>query len=288
MRGAAASCVAGAVMLLANVGSVLGADKSQYSIFNPTPDRLLRDMSTDRPDNTESPFTVDAGRVQVETNLFGFSRSRPDANGVVTDTYEFATTNIRIGLTNNVEVDVVWQPYGVVRSRHADPIASFRDSGVGGVDLRAKFNFWGNDTFDKPGATALGLLPFVTLPTDKNNGISPEHVEGGLIVPFAINLPNNFGLGLNVGTVFLRDDGSSGYHTEYLTSASLSYSWNDKVGTYYEVAAQFGGASGDVVVLSTGVTYKLAKNVQLDAGVNIGVTSAADRINPFVGLSTRF
>ena len=50
-------------------------------------------------------------------------------------------------------------------------------------------------------------------------------------------------------------------HTEYLTSASLSYSWNDKVGTHYEVAAQFGGASGDVVVLSTGVTYKLSKNV---------------------------
>jgi Putative MetA-pathway of phenol degradation len=217
MRGAAAGCLAGVVMLLASAGGVLGADKSQYSIFNPTPDRLLRDMTTDRPDNTESPFTVDAGRVQVETNLFGFSRSRPDAGGVVTDTYEFATTNIRIGLTSNVEVDVVWQPYGVVRSRRADPINSFRDSGVGGVDLRAKFNLWGNDTFDKPGATALGLLPFVTLPTNKSNGISPEHVEGGLIVPFAINLPNNFGLGLNVGTVFLRDDGSSGYHTEYLT-----------------------------------------------------------------------
>ena len=56
-------------------------------------------MTTDRPDTTESPFTVDAGRVQVETNLLGFSRSRPDADGVVTDTYEFATTNIRIGLT---------------------------------------------------------------------------------------------------------------------------------------------------------------------------------------------
>ena len=133
-----------------------------------------------------------------------------------------------------MEVDVVWQPYGVARSRHADPIASFRDSGVGGVDLRAKFNLWGNDTFDKPGSTALGLLPFVTLPTNKSNGISPEHVEGGLIVPFAINLPHNFGLGLNVGTVFLRDDGSSGYHTEYLTSASLSYSWNDKLGSRSE------------------------------------------------------
>jgi long-subunit fatty acid transport protein len=43
-----------------------------------------------------------------------------------------------------------------------------------------------------------------------------------------------------------------------------------------------------VVVLGTGLTYRLSKNVQLDAGVNFGVTSAADRINPFVGLAVRF
>jgi hypothetical protein len=46
-------------------------------LFNPTPDRLLRDLTTDRPDVTESPFTVDAGRIQAETNLFGYARSRP-------------------------------------------------------------------------------------------------------------------------------------------------------------------------------------------------------------------
>jgi hypothetical protein len=32
----------------------------------------------------------------------------------------------------------------------------------------------------------------------------------------------------------------------------------------------------------------MSKNVQLDAGVNFGVTSAADRFNPFVGLAVRF
>ncbi len=35
-------------------------------------------------------------------------------------------------------------------------------------------------------------------------------------------------------------------------------------------------------------TYALTDNVQLDAGVNVGVTSAADRFNPFVGVSSRF
>ena len=60
---------AAAALAVATAGSVMGADKSAYSILNPTPDRLLRDMTTDRPDTTESPFTVDAGRMQVETNV---------------------------------------------------------------------------------------------------------------------------------------------------------------------------------------------------------------------------
>ena len=120
----------------------------------------------------------------------------------------------------------------------ADPVGtSSAQSGIGGLDLRAKVNLWGNDTFEKPGATALALLPFITLPTDRHNGISPEFVEGGVIVPFAIKLSDKFGLGLNAGVTWLKDDDATGYHAEYLTSASLSYEWSDKLGTYYEVAA---------------------------------------------------
>jgi len=286
-RACVTGLVAGAFVLIGTTNG-MSADKTQYSLFNPTPDRLLRDMTTDRPDTTESPFTIDAGHMQIETNLFAYARARPDPDGAVTDSYEFATTNVRIGLTNNAEINFVWQPYGSLRTRQVDPVSTLRDSGIGGFDIRGKVNLWGNDTPDKPGSTALALLPFVTLPTDKSNGISPEYVEGGLIVPLAVSLPNNFGLGLNVGTVFLKDESLSGYHAEYLSTASLAYEWNDKLGTYYEVAAQFGGADGDIIVVATGLTYALTENVQLDAGVNVGVSSAADRINPFVGFSTRF
>jgi len=83
------------------------------------------------------------------------------------------------------------------------------------------------------------------------------HAEGGLIVPLALALPHKFGLGLNGGVVWVRSDATTGYHAEYLASASLAHEWTEKLGT-------------------------------VDAGVNVGVTSAADRINPFVGLSTRF
>lgn len=265
-------------------------DKSQYTLFNPTPERLLRDFSTDRPDMTESPFTVDAGHVQFETNLFGYTRSRPDADGTVSDTYEFGTTNMRIGLTNSAEVNVVWQPYGVVRARPGDGSDVTRDKGIGGLDIRAKYNFWGNDSFEKPGDTAFGLLPYVTFPTDRGNGISPEAVTGGIILPFAVKLTDKFSLGLNGGLDIVRADDSTRYHAEYIASASLSYGWTDQLSTYYEIASRFGTSDplGEIVILATGVAYQITKNLQVDGGINFGVTDAADRINPFVGVSVRF
>lgn len=282
----------GVTSATANEAAASGAadDKSRYTLFNPTPDRLLRDLVTDRPDLTESPFTVDAGHIQFETNLFGYARSRPDASGAVTDTYEFGTTNIRIGLTSSSEFNIVWQPYGILRTHDPDTAAVTRNSGVGGLVLRGKVNFWGNDSFDKPGATAFGLLPYISLPTDRGNGISPDAVEGGVILPFAVKLTNAFDLGLNAGIELVHNDDDAGYHAEYLTSASLSYGWTEQFSTYYEVAARFGthDPRGDVALLGTGFTYQLTKNLQFDGGINIGITKAADRINPFVGVSMRF
>jgi hypothetical protein len=268
----------------------ISEDKSQYTLFNPTPDRLLRDLTTDRPDLTESPFTVDAGHIQVESNLFGFSRSRPDADGAVTDSYDFGTTNIRLGLTHSTEINVVWQPYGVTRMRPPPPADATRNAGIGGVDIRGKINLWGNDSFEKPGDTAFGLLPFVTLPTNRGNGISPAAVEGGLILPFAFKLTDMFGLGLNTGVNAVRNDDASGYHAEWIGSMSLSAEWSENFGTYYEIAARTGTRNplGDIVQLNTGLTYKLNKNLQLDAGINVGMTRAADRVSPFVGATMRY
>jgi hypothetical protein len=262
----------------------MAQDKGPYSLFNPTPDRLLREMTTDRPDITESPFTVDAGHIQVETTILGFTRSGRDKSGASTDAWELATTNIRIGLTSDWDVGLIWQPYGTVRGHGS---ATVRQSGIGGLELRTKLNLWGNDTFEKAG-TALSLMPFVLLPTDRHDGVSPEAVEGGLIVPYAVKLSEKLELAMNAGVAWAKTEGSGGYQPSYIASASLGHEWTEKLSTYYEVAARFNTDGGDEVVLGAGITYRLSKNVQLDAGVNFGVTPAADRFNPFVGLSMRF
>ena len=290
------------VILTATVGCVLCStasadmpDKSRYWLFNPTPENQLRDLTTDRPDLSESAFTVDAGHVQFETNIFGYSKSRPDAEGTVSNSYDYGATNIRVGLTNWAEFNIVSYPHGVVTTKPLNPLDATRNSGTGGVVLRMKINFWGNDTFDKPGATAFGILPFVKIPTGWQNGISPPGIEGGVILPFAVKLTDKWSLSVNGAYYVARNEIEEpgvrpGTHTEWLASSSLSYDWTDKFGTYYEVGGRFGTQDprGDVGVFGTGFTYKITKNVQFDGGVNFGITRAADRINPFVGISARF
>ena len=46
--------------------------KSRYNLFHRTPVELRRPLTTDRPDRTESPYTVDAGLFQAEIDLFTY------------------------------------------------------------------------------------------------------------------------------------------------------------------------------------------------------------------------
>ena len=98
------------VLLLANARSLAESpesrapDKSGYNLFNPVPDGLLRDLDTDRPDKSNSPHTLDAGRYQIETGLFTFTRTT--ASGIRTENDSWADTTLRIGLVPWAELQL--------------------------------------------------------------------------------------------------------------------------------------------------------------------------------------
>src|SRR5687768_13514457 len=150
-------------------------DKSPYHLFNPTPRGLMREMATDRPDTTESAKTVDAGHFQAELSLVEWTHD--EEGGVEADQINVLPMNLKIGLTNNADLQLVLDPYVNVRVKF-DGGGSSRVDGVGDTQLRLKYNLWGNDGGD----TALALMPFIKFPTaddDLGNG----DVEGGLIIP---------------------------------------------------------------------------------------------------------
>jgi hypothetical protein len=281
--------VLAALCSLGAAGEAPAGEKSSYWLFNPTPRGQMREMTTDRPDITEVPFTVDAGHIQTESTLFGYARGRPDEDGRASSGYEFLLTNLRIGLTNDVELSLVWQPYGMIDLDAGALLPSQSQSGVGSIDIRAKFNLWGNDDFEKIGS-AFALLPVVTVPTDSGNGIGSSDVEGGVAVFVAFALPAGFGMGVNAGTYAIADEDGAGHHAEYMASASGSYDWTKRFATYVETVGYWGldDPRGDIVLVGGGWTYALTDDVQLDGGINFGLTSASDRYSPFLGLSMRY
>ena len=264
-------------------------DKRQYNLFNPTPSECLREFEPDRPDLTDNPFTVDAGHVQVETDLVNYSLSRPDEDGTVTEKFLFGSTDIRVGITNNTEVDFLVQPINAVRRQFDDPPRDDWAAGPDTLEIGFRHNIYGNDTFEKSSRTALGIRPFIEIPTVRN-GVGEEDVEGGVSVLFAAQLTDRFEVEMMTEYDFIKNEERSGYHVEYFNSGNVSYQWNSKLSTYVEVATLFGNVddSSGIVLLGFGILYQPVENLQIDFGSNFGVTDASDRINPFVGVTKRF
>jgi hypothetical protein len=258
-------------------------DKSRHHLFNPAPCEAMREMSTDRPDRTESPRTVDAGHVQVEMDLASFAcdRHNPDRAAARVEAWAFGAVNFKIGLLNHVDFQVLLQPFNTVRFSDSHT----RRDGFGDVTLRTKINLWGNDG----GATALALMPFVKIPSasdDLGNGA----VEGGLIVPFAVELGGGWSMGLMTEVDILEDSGGRGHHAEWVNSITFSRDLTGRLGVYVEFFSVVSAERSApwIGTLNTGLTFAVSDDLQLDCGVNLGLTRAADDVNPFLGLSWRF
>jgi hypothetical protein len=129
-------------------------------------------------------------------------------------------------------------------------------------------------------------MPFVQFPTgDEDLGYADE-VEGGVIVPFATPLPNEFSLGLMAELDVVRDEDDDGYELQFLHTASVGRDIVGDLGGYVEYIG-VAGAGDYAAALGAGVTYALGPDVQLDAGVIVGLNDAAEDLRVFTGLSFR-
>lgn len=256
----------------APAGAEPSTDKSQYHLLNPTPRHLMRPLSTDRPDITESPQTVDAGHFQIELSFLEYGRDGDD------DAWSVLPMNLKVGLLNNADLQLVLTPYVEIEG-DTGSAAGFSDA-----QLRLKINLWGNDS----GRTALAVMPFIQFPTGHDD-LSSDHVEGGIIVPLSIELPQGASLGLMGEVDFVRDSANEGYEAEFLHTIAYSRDITGPLGGYVEYIGVAPTEEGQSyrAVLGAGLTYALNDDTQLDLGVNIGLNRAAEDVVIFTGLSFR-
>src|SRR6185295_19961431 len=144
---------------------------------------------------------------------------------------------------------------------------------------RLKVNFWGNDG----GPTALAMMPFVKFPSNQD-GLGNDAIEGGVIFPLAVELPSGWSMGFTTVFAFLRNEADNGNHAGFINSITLGHALYGKLGGYVEFFSEVSTERNArwVGTADLGLTYGLTDNIQLDAGINIGVTRAAGDFNPFL------
>jgi hypothetical protein len=255
-------------------------DKSGFTLFNPTPPVLMREFNPNRPSVTEGPYTIDAGHVQVELSFAEYSQESD--SGVRTDALSIVPANIRLGVLNNVEFDLMFNPY--LNTLVHGPTRSKRRSGFGDITLRESLNLWGNDGGD----TAGGILTFVRAPAG-TSGFSNHHIEGGIILPLAVKLPAGFGLGTMIECDIDRNSANDGYGVDLLHTVTIGHDLLEHLTAYVEYAGISPISTGNTYVayFDTGVTYALTDNLQLDVGINIGLSSRTYDYLVFAGMSFR-
>jgi hypothetical protein len=261
-------------------------DKSEFNLFNPTPPDQLRDLNTDRPNKTEGPYTVDAGHMQLEMDLvkYSYDRQNPQHEARRVQTLNILSTDLRIGLLDKLEFDLISDNFLWFRDEDLRAHQANETSGAGDTTLRFKLNLWGNGG----GKSAFGLIPYITLPTASDD-LGVQDTEFGLIVPLALSLPHDFGLGLMTKFDWVRDERDD-LNFVWVNSITLSHEIVKNPDGYIELftAVDPDRTSSAEITFDFGVTYALNENMQLDAGLNIGLTREPDDWNPFIGLSLRY
>jgi Putative MetA-pathway of phenol degradation len=261
------------------------ADKSGYTLLNPTPDDEMRKFAPDRPAKGYSVRTIDAGHFEVEMDTISYTYSM--YLGIATHSVQALDPNFKIGVTNWADVEIQFN--GLQSSRSLDAVSAAtldNGAGVGDFVLRAKMNLIGNDA----GPVGLAIIPYVKLPSSApiiSNGV----VEGGLIAPLALRLPQDYLVTLMTEVDALKDSANR-REANFVNLIGVSHPVPGIEGSNatVELYSAVGGdrAAPPIYTFDLGINFRVDKHTILDIGLNLGLNNAAPKLQIYTGISARF
>lgn len=249
---------------LAGASVAVGADATD-------PEPPGRPFTTDRPDRTESPYSVEPGVLQAELDVL--SSTRTVEGPLRRDVTSLGVMNLKVGITRRLDLQLVVAPVVWDRREHRPTARVETATDFGDVTPRAKLNLWGNDG----GATAGALLPYVLLSFDGDVEAVP-----GMLFPVAVALP--WGIGAAVmGGIEGGDERAS------VLSATAGRSLFGPLAGFVELWASRGTVSDAdwSRTLDVGLTYDVTPALRLDAGIYDGLEASVTERTLFLGVSAR-
>jgi Putative MetA-pathway of phenol degradation len=255
-------------------------DKPQFSLFNPTPKEQLREMVTDRPTMTQSPFTVDAGHYQIEVEAFSLGQDR--SGGTTTKSLD-TEINFKMGICVQSELQISLQPYRSVNTNGNGMNAD--KSGLGDLNMRYKYNLWGNNGEE----SAAAVMPFLTIPTHSDSLDANRELTGGLIIPFSTRVEKDWKVGIMLEIDLVRNVDDDGYVGQFIQSFAVGHQIVNDLHGFVEIlnlASADDQAAGQAF-FNVGGTYRFGPDINFDAAVHFGLTEASEDLRFAVGISVR-
>ncbi|MHC4958674.1 MAG: transporter [Planctomycetota bacterium] len=242
-----------------------------------------RPFVTDRPGNTDSPQTVPPGWFQVEADIVAFTEDSTAATRV--RTLDIGKTNfgLKVGLTRKTDFHVIWAPYTREETLDRATGQTTTAEGVGNVQLRVKYNLWGNDG----GPSALTLLPFVEFPAASSDFASSA--GAGLSLPYQHDLGRQWTFNGELTGAY-NDDRSPANVDEFTFNGSLklgrglSETWSAWAEVYWEIPTE----SDALATLDVGAVWGPQDNLAFDLTFFLGLNDAAPDFRVALGAAFRF
>ncbi len=261
--------------------------KSGYDLFDPVPDSQLRSLETDRPTKSNSPYTVDAGHFQYESDIVNWTYDHYSYSRTTTSDVLVTDPTLKLGLTNQTDLEIALAPFNFLRTTDRAAAMRSEGNGFGDVYTRVKFNLLGDDG----GNYALAVVPYFKAPT-ASRSLGNGHYEGGAYAPFSFALPNNWTGLVMTELDFLEDADLSGVHQNYQNLINVSHAIGTGINLtgYAEFYSDVNTDAGaqPVYTADFALAWLVRSDLQLDLGTNIGLNKEAPDFQAYVGISQRF
>lgn len=240
------------------------------------------DICTDRPSRAAAACTVPSGVFQYEADLGSGTFQR--SHGVTTDTGVILNPALKYGLTRSSDLELQWSPFAFQRT-HAAGGKDATAFGPSDLTLRFKQNvFGGND-----GAVSVALVPYLTAPT-ASHLLGDGVFDGGIYAPLTFKLGPVWSLSLTPELDVVRDDEGGGRHLQHSQVVSVTRTVAKTWVLFADIYGQwdFERHGPTQTTLDFAVAKILHHDLQLDAGVNLGLNRATPGATTYVGVSQRF
>jgi hypothetical protein len=238
-------------------------------------------ICTDRPAKANAVCTVAAGRLQLESSVAGWSLTKVGAARA--ELVTVGATVLKFGLTDRSDLQLGVTPYA--RSAVKQLGQRSRSSGFGDVTVRYKQRLAADSS-----PLQVGMIAFVKLPTAAR-GLGNDKVEGGLAVPMSFATAGPITVTLGPELDLLADADGRGRHAAVVNVVNLSFPVAPRLtiagelwtNVNFDPAGTAKQASADAAL-----AYGVSDNLQLDGGVNLGLTRDTPDLELYAGLSIRF